>query len=208
VATSSEWLGALAQAPASGPAWLAQLDRPGAFAAALPFAPAALAPEPDPEPEPPADPLAEALARAHAEGVAEGRALAEAEAEAQSARQRALRLAFRTLDETALGVLADDLAQTVIALCDGVLAGAAIDREGLIARCHAAAKRIGGAADALALHLHPDDIALAGAEALDGWRVVADPALERGGLLIEGAEGTISDGPAEWRRAIAAGLRG
>lgn len=210
MATSSDWLGALAEPLAPGPGWLAQLGSPRRSAGTMPFARNTATPEPEPAPEsgPEVDPLEDALARAHAEGMAEGRALAEAEAEAQAARQRALRLAFRNLDETAMGVLADDLAATVVALCDGVLAGAAIDREGLLARCHAAAKRIGGAADGLALHLHPEDIALVGAEALEGWRVIADPALARGGLLIEGAEGTISDGPAEWRRAIAAAVRG
>lgn len=95
-----------------------------------------------------------------------------------------------------------------MALCDGALAGAAIDRDGLLARCHAAARRIGGAAESLSLHLHPDDIALLGTDALAGWRLTPDAALERGGVLIEGADGSVSDGPAEWRRAIAAAVQG
>ena len=74
-------------------------------------------------------------------------------------------------------------------------------------RCIAAARRIGGAADTLVLHLHPDDIALLGEEALAAMRIVPDAALEPGSVVIEGAEGTVSDGPAEWRRAIAAALR-
>ena len=57
------------------------------------------------------------------------------------------------------------------------------------------------------LHLHPDDVALLGAEALAGLRCVPDAGLELGSLVIEGGDGTISDGPAEWRRAIAAALR-
>jgi flagellar assembly protein FliH len=43
---------------------------------------------------------------------------------------------------------------------------------------------------------------------LNGWRVVEDGSLERGALLFEGPDGSISDGPAEWRRAIAAAVRG
>jgi flagellar assembly protein FliH len=119
-----------------------------------------------------------------------------------------LRLALRSLDEAAQAALSEDLAQTVIALCDAALADCAIDRDALMARCHAAAKRIGGTAESLTLHLHPDDLALLDADALGGWQVIADAALERGSVLIEGPDGAVSDGPAEWRRAIAAGLRG
>lgn len=214
MANSSDWLGALAGHEEAAPGWLALLDTGEAFREAVPYgAPEAEAeaPPPPPEPapeEPGPDPLAEALARAFAQGEAAGRAAASAEAEDRAKRQRAIRLAFRSLDEAAQTVLADDLAATVMALCDGALAGAAIDRDGLVARCHAAARRIGGAAEALALHLHPDDIALLGDDALAGWRVVPDPALERGAVLIEGADGSVSDGPAEWRRAIAAAVRG
>lgn len=213
MANSSDWMGALAEPAADGPDWLALLGGAGsAFREASPFG----APEPDaplplhqPAPvEPDVDPHAEAIARAYADGEAAGRAAAAAEAEDRAARQRALRLNFRALDEAATGVLADDLAATVLALCDGALAGAAIDADGLLARCHAAARRIGGAADALTLHLHPDDIALLGDDALAGWRIVPDAALERGSVVIEGADGTASDGPAEWRRAIAAAVQG
>jgi flagellar assembly protein FliH len=216
VVNSSDWLGALAEAPdddaeGGGPDWLALLGATAGFRETRfgapepePLVSAPTAPVPDPD----ADPEAEALARAYAEGVAAGKAVAAAEAEAHAACQRALRLTFRSLDEAALGVLADDLATTVMTLCDGALAGAALDREALIARCHAAARRIGGAAESLTLHLHPDDVALLGEDALEGWQVTPDTTLERGSVLIAGPEGSVSDGPAEWRRAIAAGLRG
>jgi flagellar assembly protein FliH len=227
VASSFEWLGALAAPLAeqgttpAAPGWLALLGEGGeadrGFRAALPFggfepepapAPAPEAePEAQPEPEVP-DPHAEALARAYADGLAAGRAAAEAEGEALGRHQRALRLSFHALDEAALGVLADDLATTVLALCEGVLGEAALDPAGLRARCEAAARRIGGAADALVLHLHPDDIAMVGKGALAPWRLAPDAGLERGGLRIEGPDGTVSDGPAEWRRAIAAAVRG
>lgn len=213
MANLSEWLGAVADPAPVLPAWLARIGESEGFREALPFG--APEPEPEPEPDPPApelppeaEPAPDPLALAYAEGEAAGRAAAEAEAEAYAAAQRALRLSFRALDEAALGVLADDLAATVLALCDQALAGCAADREGLLARCHAAAVRIGGAADALALHLHPDDIAMLGDGALTAWRLAPDPALERGGLRIEGPDGAVSDGPAEWRRAIAAALRG
>jgi flagellar assembly protein FliH len=204
-----EWLGELAALPLAdvssegAPDWLAVLGGPEPFREALPFG----EPEPAPVTPPAPDPHVEALKRARAEGEAAGRAAAAAEAADSAARQRALRLNFRSLDEAALAVLAEDLAATVMALAEGVLGEAAIDRAGLIARCHAAARRIGGAAEALALHLHPEDIDLIGPEALAGWRVVPDAGVTRGALRIEGPEGAVSDGPEEWRRAIAAAVR-
>lgn len=220
MANSSEWLAAVAAPDSAAPGWLALLDGAQGFSEALPFggmAPASLTdpaphvtpkPEVAPESAPEPDPLEAALAAAFAEGEAAGRAAAEAEAEARAARQRGLRLSFRALDEAALATLADDLVATVSALCEGVLGEAARDPDGLLARCRAAARRIGGAAETLSLHLHPDDIALIGAAVLDGWRVVADAALEPGSLVIEGPDGSVCDGPAEWRRAIAAAVRG
>jgi flagellar assembly protein FliH len=195
--------------PRPQPGWLALLEEPTAFREAMPFGMAAMEHEPMSAAEPDApDPAQDALARAYAEGLAAGRAMAEAEADAAATRQRALRLALRALDETAQGVLADDLAATVIALCDAALAGCALDRDALLARCHAAAQRIGGAAESLTLHCHPDDLALLDAAALGGWQVAGDTTLERGTVLVEGPDGAVSDGPAEWRRAIAAAVRG
>ncbi|MCL9982508.1 MAG: flagellar assembly protein FliH [Erythrobacter sp.] len=215
MANSSEWLGALgacAEAPGAAPGWLALLGEEAAFRETLPFGasapppePPPLAPEPAPEPVPAAE---DALALAYADGEAAGRAAAEAEAARDAARQRSLRLAFRNLDEAARDVLASDLADTVIALCDGVLGARATDRDALLARCVAAAARIGGAASALRLHLHPSDIDAVGAEALTGWAVIADSAIEPGGVLLEGPDGAVRDGPADWRRAIAAAVRG
>lgn len=210
----SDGLGSFAAAPfASGafadsaPEWLTLLEAGEGFCEALPFGePEVAAPAKRSEPGP--DPADAAQARAYAEGKAAGRAAAEAEAAEHNARQRALRLNFRSLDEAATGLLAEDLAATVAALVQGVLGEASIDRDGLLARCHAAAKRIGGAADVLALHLHPEDIAMIGEDTLAGWRVIADIGLKRGSLRIEGPDGSVGDGIEEWRRAIAAAVRG
>lgn len=223
----SDWLEALTAEPRypdlpedTAPGWLALLAEDEGDSA--PFREASLLrgdkaeapappPEPGPEPEPDApapDPEAEALARAYADGVAAGRAAAAAEGEALAHRQRALRLNFRSLDEAALGVLADDLAATVQALCDSVMGEAPRDPAALRQRCEAAARRIGGAPGALVLHLHPEDIDLLEDGALAAMRVVPDGALERGSVVIEGPDGAIADGPAEWRRAIAAAVRG
>ena len=214
MANSSDWMGVLREidaAPdAAPPGWMALMEQPSDFRETLSYGASAAEPRPAPEPEEP-EPLpdlaAEAIARAYADGESAGRAAAAAEAEAAAARQRALRLTFRALDETAREVLSHDLADTVMALCDTAMAGCVIDADGLLARCRTAAKRIGGAAEALTLHLHPDDAAMLGPDALGGWQVTPDAALERGTVLIEGADGIISDGPAEWRRAIAAAVQ-
>lgn len=218
MANSSDWAGGFVAAvqpepdadSAEAPGWLALMGEGGDFRAAPLFAvPEEPAPPPPPEPaDQAADPHAQALARAHADGQAAGRAAAAAEAEALGRRQRALRLTFRALDEAAREVLAADLAATVEALCEGVLGAAARDPAGLRERCEAAARRIGGAAEALVLHLHPDDIALIDDAALGAMRLAPDPALEPGSVLIAGPEGSVADGPAEWRRAIAAAVRG
>jgi len=221
MANSSDWVGAFAAAPDpdtavdEAPGWLALMgagEGTGFREAALFGAPE----EPAPPPEPPEpahdatepDPHAEALARAYADGLAAGRAAAEATSEALGRRHRALRLTFRALDEAAMDVLAADLAATVEALCAGVLGDAARDPAGLRERCEAAARRIGGAADALVLHLHPDDIALLEEGAQAALQLAPDPALEPGSVVIAGPEGSVADGPAEWRRAIAAAVRG
>ena len=207
MANSSDWLGLVAEPEGTPPpGWLALLGAPAQFREALAFG--EMEPSAPPPHQPQPDLAAAALARAFADGETAGRTAAMAEAEASAARQRALRLAFRSLDEVAAQVLSDDLAATVLALCDATLADCAIDRAALLARCHVAAKRIGGAAETLVLHLHPDDAAMLGPDAVSGWQMTADPALERGTVLIEGADGVVSDGPSEWRRAIAAGLRG
>lgn len=215
MANSSDWLGALGDTCPPPPGWLTQIGEAQDFREMLPGCAAAEqapAPEPEPEPQPEpelvADPAPDALAQTYSQGEAAGRAAALAEAAQDAARQRALRLAFRTLDEAASEALAADLADTVIALCEGVLGAHATDRDALLARCHAAARRIGGAAAGLRLHLHPGDIAALGPDALGGWEAVADAALERGALLLEGPDGALRDGPADWRRAIAGAVRG
>jgi len=212
MANSSEWLGALgvlAESDSRAPGWLALLGEAADFRETLPFGAPAPLPEPPPAPGSAPAPAAEgALALAYADGAAAGRAAAEAEAVREAARQRSLRLAFRALDEAARDVLAGDLADTVIALCDGVLGARASDRDALMTRCHAAARRIGGAASALRLHLHPSDIEAIDPEALADWSVIADSAIEAGGLMLEGPDGAVRDGPADWRRAIAAAVHG
>jgi flagellar assembly protein FliH len=208
MANSSDWI-ALASTPSrAAPAWLDALGQRGEFAAGAPFAPGAVEPVPS-APHPPAlHPDAErvetdALAQAYADGHAAGRA----EIEHTLTAQRALRLALRELDQAALDTLAGELADTVMALCTQVIAEHTIERDALAQRCTAAAARIGQAASQCRLRLHPDDAALIEAGDAGGMVIEPDPTLERGSLVLEGPDGTVRDGPAEWRRAIAAALQ-
>ena len=213
MANSSDWIAALAgdeagQSPARAPAWLTALDACEDFRPGVPFARIPATP-PDRAPDPASgEAVAAALAEARAEGEAAGRAAARAESEAEEEHRRALRLALRELDAAAIDALAADLAETVIALCSQAIANWTPQPEALRQRCHEAARRLGRVPDGLTLHLHPADIEALGPEAFPGWRVVTDPDLERGGLRLEGAGGTLNDGPEEWRRAIAEAVRG
>ncbi|BDW81345.1 hypothetical protein MACH24_07830 [Erythrobacter sp. Dej080120_24] len=215
MASSSDWMSALAEMePVAGPAapnWIEALGAGHSFVAGFPARdkpkeprrPDAQVPAPAPAPDAP-DPVAEAFAR----GEAGGRAAAAAEYRAEQEKQRGLRLNFRALDQAAMDSLASELSNTVIALCEAAIAGFTPDPQSLSQRCHEAARRIGSAAAECALHLHPQDIELLAPETREHWRIVPDPAVERGGLRFEGDEGAISDGPADWRRAIAAAIRG
>lgn len=214
---SSDWLSAL-QEPAgsderNAPGWIEQLMHPGGFVEGRPFGsmddrahqivPAPSVPSSAPDlPEP--DPVAEAFAR----GEAAGRAAAEAQHAVVQDQRRALRLSFRELDQAAMDSLAGELAETVIALCGQALAEFEPNSEQMLTRCHAAARRLGSAAQDCALHLNPADIDTLAPETQENWRIVADEAMARGALRFETADGAISDGPSEWRRAIAAALRG
>lgn len=209
MANSSDWIAALGGGGGNGsgraPAWVDVLAARGDFSAEIPFgaAPrnAGMRGKDADESE-----RAEAIARAFAEGEAAGRAAAAEEAAREGETQRALRIAFRALDQSAMDALADELAETVIALCAATIDEWSEPAQSLENRCREAARRLGSAASACALHLHPEDAARL-RDALEGWRIEADPALERGAIVLEGPDGAVRDGPAEWRRAIAAAVR-
>lgn len=227
MAISSDWIekvqSSAIDAVPSRAAWMADFARPADFVEGAPFiiAPSPMARTPverpsDPAPDdemhsetgPAIDPVAEAFAR----GVAEGRAASEAEAgrriEENEARMRDLRLAFQTLDQAAMDSLSDELAETVIALCDAAIEGFVPDVDDLRTRCGAASARLGEAASGCVLHLNPEDHASVEDGALGDWRIVDDANVERGGLRFEGVDGAITDGPTQWRRAIRAALKG
>lgn len=164
--------------------------------------------EPESLPEPPPDPIAQALARGTEQGIQQGRQEALAQAEANERHKLELRQTFRALDQAAMDALAGELGDTVIALCAQTLADYTPDAVTLQARCNDAARRLGSRISSAVLSLHPDDLALLDQKSLADWTVRGDPAAERGGLRFETDDGSISDRPSDWRRAIAAAIRG
>ncbi len=165
------------------------------------FASGAAASAPDPEAE---------QASAWAEGHAAGRAHAEAECAARiaerDAAQARLRITLARLDAEQEEQLRQRLYVTIEALCEASLAPLRLDREALLARVRRAAAMLARADDERVLRLHPDDLALIGEALPEGLETRPDPALERGALRLETANGGVEDGPAHWRRAIAEAL--
>ena len=148
----------------------------------------------------------EALDAAYRRGMADGRAAAATDQASDDQARTGLSLAFTRLDEAARIALSDRLVHAVAALCEDVIAPAMIDRAALSQRCETLAHALGDAAGRCTLHLHADDLALLDDTLAAGWSIQPDPAVQRGTLLLEHADGMIADGPDQWRRLIAAGL--
>jgi hypothetical protein len=72
----------------------------------------------------------------------------------------------------------------------------------LTARIGIAAAMLARAADERVIRLHPEDLALVGANLPEDWHFEPDSTLERGALRVEGAAGGVEDGPAQWRAAL------
>ena len=174
------------------------------FARALPPPPqASFTPMPEPDHE---DPLEQARAQGYAQGQADACAQAEALAATQDAARHRLEAAFRAIDARELDALETRLRETVQALCESVLADAALDPAGLAARVRRAAQMLARAEDQRVIRLHPEDFALLGHHLPAGWpedwHYEPDPALERGTVRVDGAMGGVEDGPAQWRKAL------
>ncbi len=214
MANSSDWIAQVdrqADAVASN-GWIAALTldaaQSGGFRDISPFAP--------PGAQPPAPSLDEgsenedAQAQDYHRGFADGQAKASHAAEQALAESRErfkqLRLGFQTLDTCARDALAGDLNATVLALCMQVLGDYALDHDALIARCHAAAARLGSGPAALTLTLHPETRALLNDSTLADWTITEDTTLLPGALRLTGPDGSVREGPDDWSRAIAQAL--
>ena len=179
----------------------AALAEGGGFIADARFAAASA-----PPPSDPVDPLDQAWHEGFAAGRAEAEAAAHLREESDAAARAKLDLSFAKLDAEQAERLRGRLVETVAALCEASLAPLALDSDLLARRAAAAAAMLARADDDRVLSLHPDDMALIAAQLPADLPVEADPALERGALRIDGAQGGVEDGPENWHRAIAEAL--
>lgn len=150
----------------------------------------------------PGDPVETAYAQGYARGAEDARAAALAAAATDDAARHRIETALARMEDDALDAMRERLRATVLALCDSVLATAAIDPAALAARVETAAAMFARAADERVIRLHPEDLALIHARLPEAWHCDPDPALERGAVRIECASGGVEDGPAQWRAAL------
>lgn len=170
----------------------ASARRPAGFRKDTRFS-APAAPETPPPPDlQPADPVALAFTQGFEAGVTEALAAAAQQAQAESTARDALAEKLRLR-----------LRDTVAALCEAAIAPLALDQAALMARIERAVGMLARADDERVIRLHPEDMAFLSAQMHEDWHIQPDPALERGALRIESANGGVEDGPAQWRAAIA-----
>ncbi|MEO0031134.1 MAG: hypothetical protein RIS94_892 [Pseudomonadota bacterium] len=154
-----------------------------------------------------ADPVGRAFADGYAQGAEDARTAALVEAaEANAARDR-IETALANMDAALVQQFEERLRQTVMALCEAVVAPAAIDPDALAHRVKAAAALFARAGDERVIRLHPEDLALVHARLPEDWHCEPDSSLERGSIRVEGPQGGVEDGPAQWRAALEDALR-
>lgn len=144
--------------------------------------------------EPVVDLIEEARIEAFTLGFDEGcRVTADSHAAENEAIGR-LAQALELLAPAPSGMLSTMLSATVVRLVEQIVGEVEIDMDRLVQRCDTVAAFIENNQDRSALHLHPDDVALLKDEAI-GVPMVADPAMQRGCVRLETADGWVEDGP-------------
>lgn len=115
---------------------------------------------------------------------------AAADAEARARLAEALEL----LTPAPSGMLSTMLSAAVVRLVEQIVGEVEIDIERLVQRCDTVAAFIEDNEDKSALHLHPEDVAMLEGEAI-GLKLIGDPAMHRGCVRLETADGWVEDGP-------------
>lgn len=140
------------------------------------------------------DILEQARMEAFAQGFDEGcRVVGDAAALDAEARAR-LAEALEMLAPAPSGMLSTMLSATVVRLVEQIVGEVEIDIERLVQRCDTVAAFIEDNEDKSALHLHPEDVAMLEGEAI-GLKLIGDPAMHRGCVRLETADGWVEDGP-------------
>jgi len=131
---------------------------------------------------------------AYHRGLADGRRTVEAEVAAERNAIAQLAEALQVLKPEPTLPLAMLLAETVDRLVRDVIGEVEIDGIRLLARAKAAAALIGEATQPARLKAHPEDAKILSEAQLE-VEIEADPALLRGTVLLETADGWVEDGP-------------
>jgi flagellar assembly protein FliH len=177
----------------------------GAFARDTRFVPTGERSAGDDEPAP--DPVAQAYARGYTEGAEQAAAAAQAQAAAADAARHRIETALARMDAVEVDAFANRLRDTVLALCNAVLAEAALAPDALARRVAVAAAMFSRAGDERVIRLNPEDLVLVESRLPDAWHCEPDPMLERGAVRVETTGGGVEHGPAQWRTALEEALR-
>ena len=150
---------------------------------------------------------AEGYAAGHADGLAQGRLAAAAE------REQLLQLASAFSGELAQAneTVSRDVLALALDVAKAILKTALpLHPEMVLPAIEDAMRRLPSVQAPALLHLHPDDLALVQSQAgaglaANGWRLLADEAIERGGCRIEtGSNQVDAELPTRWTRIAAA----
>ncbi|MFM5908724.1 MAG: FliH/SctL family protein [Novosphingobium sp.] len=153
--------------------------------------------------EEPQDPVELAFADGFAAGLASAQSEAAARAKDDEQAAQKLGLTLARLDSDTAETLRQRFVDTVMALCEATLVPFALDSEALAIRVERAVAMLARADDERVIRLNPEDLKLVAGKLDQQWTVQGDPALARGELRVETANGGVEDGPAQWRRALA-----
>lgn len=150
------------------------------------------------------------VAAAHEAGYAEGFAAARAEVEGLAKAQAAL--LQQVSDALSQGAhfdrerMAGHLRQTVLHLVTRMIGEVGIAPDVLAARIDTATDMLADSAESAILRLHPDDVALVEGKLPKTVFPIGDPAVMRGGFVIESASTIVEDGPDLWLEQLATAI--
>lgn len=160
-----------------------------------------------PEVQPAAEAFIDPIAAARQAGYAEGLAAAHEEMAQERARNELLMA--RLAEALHQGVqfdrerIARQLRSTIMMLVARLVSEAGIDGELLGARVAAAVDMLADSAESAVLHLNPADVPLVDGHLPKTLFPVADPAVERGGFVLESPATIIEDSPEQWLTQLA-----
>ncbi len=155
-------------------------------------------------------PIADAIADARAAGYADGQEAAAKQARIDLARDQALLVhltdALGTATHVDRDAIAERLRATVLTLVRQIVGEIGVSANHLTDRIDAAADLLADGAESAILRMHAADIALVEGRLPKAVFPVADPAVERGGFVLESASTVVEDGPALWLAELGAAI--